>query len=420
MKDILIIGSGGREHALALAFARSPQVEQVYVAPGNPGMVMTNHNIECVNIPVTEIERLAEFVEGSAIDLTFVGPEQPLELGIVDYFISLNLPIIGPTKAAARLENSKNFAKDIMSLAEVKTAKHRFFQAGECQEAIEYAEALGLPFVIKADGLMSGKGVVIPETMEEAVSTLELMMNKNNKEVLIEEFLTGTEFSHFSLVNGSHIISLGTACDYKRALDNDLGLNTGGMGSFAPVPWFDEEAEQRVLTEIVHPIANQMIENETPFTGILYTGIIWTSEGPKVIEFNTRLGDPETQVLLTLLENDFYEVAQAHLDQSPIDIRFKKQFNLGVVLAAEGYPSLPKADIPLNIPKSIEENIYFAGVGGSPEMELLSKGGRILMVTSSGDTIEQAREMAYNDLKQLDIKDTFYRTDIGLHRNKEA
>ncbi|TLQ49443.1 phosphoribosylamine--glycine ligase [Ruoffia tabacinasalis] len=420
MKDILIIGSGGREHALALAFARSPQVEQVYVAPGNPGMVMTNHNIECVNIPVTEIERLAEFVEGSAIDLTFVGPEQPLELGIVDYFISLNLPIIGPTKAAARLENSKNFAKDIMSLAEVKTAKHRFFQAGECQEAIEYAEALGLPFVIKADGLMSGKGVVIPETMEEAVSTLELMMDKNNKEVLIEEFLTGTEFSHFSLVNGSHIISLGTACDYKRALDNDLGLNTGGMGSFAPVPWFDEEAEQRVLTEIVHPIANQMIENETPFTGILYTGIIWTSEGPKVIEFNTRLGDPETQVLLTLLENDFYEVAQAHLDQSPIDIRFKKQFNLGVVLAAEGYPSLPKADIPLNIPKSIEENIYFAGVGGSPEMELLSKGGRILMVTSSGDTIEEAREKVYNDMKQFDIQDTFYRTDIGLHRNKEA
>lgn len=420
MKNILIIGSGGREHALALAFARSPQVEQVYVAPGNPGMVMTNHNIECVNIPVTEIERLAEFVEGSAIDLTFVGPEQPLELGIVDYFISLNLPIIGPTKAAARLENSKNFAKDIMSLAEVKTAKHRFFQAGECQEAIEYAEALGLPFVIKADGLMSGKGVVIPETMEEAVSTLELMMDKNNKEVLIEEFLTGTEFSHFSLVNGSHIISLGTACDYKRALDNDLGLNTGGMGSFAPVPWFDEEAEQRVLTEIVHPIANQMIENETPFTGILYTGIIWTSEGPKVIEFNTRLGDPETQVLLTLLENDFYEVAQAHLDQSPIDIRFKKQFNLGVVLAAEGYPSLPKADIPLNIPKTIEDNVYFAGVDGSPEKGLQSSSGRILMVTSSGDTIEEAREKVYNDMKQFDIQDTFYRTDIGLHRNKEA
>lgn len=420
MKDILIIGSGGREHALALAFARSPQVEQVYVAPGNPGMVMTNHNIECVNIPVTEIERLAEFVEGSAIDLTFVGPEQPLELGIVDYFISLNLPIIGPTKAAARLENSKNFAKDIMSLAEVKTAKHRFFQAGECQEAIEYAEALGLPFVIKADGLMSGKGVVIPETMEEAVSTLELMMDKNNKEVLIEEFLTGTEFSHFSLVNGDHIISLGTACDYKRAFDNDLGLNTGGMGSFAPVPWFDEEAEQRVLTEIVHPIANQMIENETPFTGILYTGIIWTSEGPKVIEFNTRLGDPETQVLLTLLENDFYEVAQAHLEQSPIDIRFKKQFNLGVVLAAEGYPSLPKANIPLNIPKTIEDNVYFSGVDGSPEKGLQSSGGRILMVTSSGDTIEEAREKVYNDMKQFDIQDTFYRTDIGLHRNKEA
>lgn len=420
MKNVLIIGSGGREHALALAFARSPQVQQVYVAPGNPGMVLTNHNIECVNIPVTEIERLAEFVESSAIDLTFVGPEQPLELGIVDYFISLNLPIIGPTKAAARLENSKNFAKDIMSLAEVNTAKHRFFQAGECQEAIEYAEALGLPFVIKADGLMSGKGVVIPETMEEAVSSLELMMDKNNKEVLIEEFLTGTEFSHFSLVNGDHIIALGTACDYKRAFDNDLGLNTGGMGSFAPVPWFDEEAEHRVLTEIVHPIANQMIENETPFTGILYTGIIWTSEGPKVIEFNTRLGDPETQVLLTLLENDFYEVAQAHLEQSPIDIRFKKQFNLGVVLAAEGYPSLPKANIPLNIPKTIEDNVYFAGVDGSPEKGLQSSGGRILMVTSSGDTIEEAREKVYNDMKQFDIQDTFYRTDIGLHRNKEA
>lgn len=420
MKKILIIGSGGREHALAVAFARSSQVEKVYVAPGNPGMVLADSAIECVNISVSDIELLAEFVELSNIDISFVGPELPLELGIVDYFTQRNLAIIGPTQSAARLEGSKNFAKDIMKQANVKTAQHQFFTADEYDNAKDYINSLGLPFVIKADGLMSGKGVVIPQTMEEAEDTLQVMMVNNQKSVLIEEFLEGIEMSHFSLVNGSHVISVGTACDYKRVLNDDLGLNTGGMGAFAPVPWFDDEAEQRVLTDIIQPVANQMIQNKTPFSGVLYTGLIWTKDGPKVIEFNTRFGDPETQILLPLIQNDFYDIADAHIQKKDISIQLKPEFNLGIVLAADGYPTQPKEGIEIELPDNILDHVYFAGVTEDDDSKLLSSGGRILMVTASGDTLKEARKEAYNLMEQIDIADTFYRTDIGLHRDKEA
>lgn len=414
--NVLVVGSGGREHAIARAFAKSKWVSKVYVAPGNPGMLLDSQDpIECVAIEVTAVDKLAHFVEKVGIAVTFIGPEQPLELGIVDYFNQRNLAVVGPTQVAAQLENSKWFAKKIMAEANVKTAQYRYFASDDYQMALTYCYELGLPCVIKADGLMAGKGVVIPETLVEAESTLQRMMLTNQKSVLIEEFLVGKEFSHFSLVNGDHIISLGNACDYKRVLDGDKGANTGGMGAFAPVPWVDESLNQRIIDEIVAPVAKEMMRQRTPFTGILYTGIILTTNGPKVIEFNTRLGDPETQILLPLFEPDFYEIIEAHLQKIPFEIPLKNQTNLGVVLAAEGYPATCKTQIPIHIPQELQQQVFFAGVGGEAKL-LLSTGGRILMMTSSGTDLKQAREKVYQQLELLRIEETFYRQDIGLHR----
>lgn len=414
--NVLVVGSGGREHAIARAFAKSKWVSKVYVAPGNPGMLLDSQDpIECVAIEVTAVDKLAHFVEKVGIAVTFIGPEQPLELGIVDYFNQRNLAVVGPTQVAAQLENSKWFAKKIMAEANVKTAQYRYFASDDYQMALTYCYELGLPCVIKADGLMAGKGVVIPETLVEAESTLQRMMLTNQKSVLIEEFLVGKEFSHFSLVNGDHIISLGSACDYKRVLDGDKGANTGGMGAFAPVPWVDESLNQRIIDEIVAPVAKEMMRQRTPFTGILYTGIILTTNGPKVIEFNTRLGDPETQILLPLFEPDFYEIIEAHLQKIPFEIPLKNQTNLGVVLAAEGYPATCKTQIPIHIPQELQQQVFFAGVGGEAKL-LLSTGGRILMMTSSGTDLKQAREKVYQQLELLRIEETFYRQDIGLHR----
>lgn len=414
--NVLVVGSGGREHAIARAFAKSKWVSKVYVAPGNPGMLLDSQDpIECVAIEVTAVDKLAHFVEKVGIAVTFIGPEQPLELGIVDYFNQRNLAVVGPTQVAAQLENSKWFAKKIMAEANVKTAQYRYFASDDYQMALTYCYELGLPCVIKADGLMAGKGVVIPETLVEAESTLQRMMLTNQKSVLIEEFLVGKEFSHFSLVNGDHIISLGSACDYKRVLDGDKGANTGGMGAFAPVPWVDESLNQRIIDEIVAPVAKEMMRQRTPFTGILYTGIILTTNGPKVIEFNTRLGDPETQILLPLFEPDFYEIIEAHLQKIPFEIPLKNQTNLGVVLAAEGYPATCKTQIPIHIPQELQQQVFFAGVGGEAKL-LLSTGGRILMMTSSGTDLKQAREKVYQQLELLRIEGTFYRQDIGLHR----
>lgn len=415
-QKVLVVGSGGREHAIARAFAKSPWVSKVYVAPGNPGMALDRDGvIECVQIEVTAVEKLATFVKEEGISVTFVGPEQPLELGIVDYFNQHNLAIVGPTQVAAQLENSKWFAKKVMAEANVQTANYQHFSPADYQMALNYCHDLGLPCVIKADGLMAGKGVVIPETLIEAEAVLQQMMLTNQKSVLIEEFLVGKEFSHFSLVNGDHIISLGSACDYKRVLDCDKGANTGGMGAFAPVPWVDQKLNQQIIDEIVLPVAKEMVRQGTPFTGVIYTGIILTATGPKVIEFNTRLGDPETQILLSLFESDFYEVVDSHFKKLPFDVQLKNQTNLGIVLAAVGYPAEFKKDLPISVPAEMQKLVYYAGVNGEAPA-LRSTGGRILMMTSSGTNLAEAREKAYQQLNQFKIEDTFYRHDIGLHR----
>lgn len=420
MQSILIIGSGGREHALARAFAKSSQVGKVYVAPGNPGMVSPASDhlaaIDTVAISVREIESLAEFVVNEGIDLTFVGSEEPLEMGIVDLFNDKELAIVGPTQYAAQLESSKNFAKEIMRQAQVATAQHAFFPAEDYQAALAYLEDKGTPIVIKADGLMAGKGVVIPANLDQARADLKRMMLEGNSSVVIEELMVGPEFSHFSLVNGDHIIQIGTACDYKRVHDNDQGLNTGGMGAFAPVPWFDADLEAQVLDQIVRPVAQEMVAKGTPFTGVLYTGLMLTKDGPKVIEFNTRFGDPETQILLPLLENDFMDIMQAHLTQEDISIQLKDQFNLGVVKAANGYPGECDKGMVINIAEELEDHIYYAGVSQDEEGQLLSSGGRILMVTASGKDLEEARMNAYKLVEKVEVNNCFHRSDIGLNR----
>ncbi|RPA63648.1 phosphoribosylamine--glycine ligase [Aerococcus agrisoli] len=424
MKQILIIGSGGREHALARAFAQSPAVSQVYVAPGNPGMLADNQTltlhapIETVDITVDDIQTLVSFALDKAIDISFVGPEVPLEMGIVDQFKRHNLAIVGPSKVAAQLENSKQFAKDVMAQAGVQTAAHQFFDSHDFVQALDYAKQLQLPFVIKADGLMSGKGVVIPKTMTEAEDVLEDFMVKKGLPLLIEEFLVGNEFSHFSLINEDQVITLGTACDYKPVGDGDQGANTGGMGSFAPVQWMTPSINQQIIDEIVQPVADQMVKNGTPFTGVLYTGLIWTAKGPKVIEFNTRLGDPETQVVLPLLETDFLDIVEAYLNKTPIDIQNKTGVQLGVVLAAAGYPKDYIKGMKLDL-NSIDANrVLYAGVTQDAQNQLLANGGRILMVTGHGEDIESARTDVYGQMHALDIADTFYRNDIGYLRER--
>lgn len=416
MKKVLIIGAGGREHALARAFAKSPQVEQVIVAPGNPGMV--EEGIEIVDIKVDQVEALREFAQAEGIDLSFVGAEIPLEAGVVDHFMEFDLPIVGPTKEAAQLETSKDYAKQVMAQAGVKTAKHHYFEPNKITQAKAYMKELGLPFVIKADGLMAGKGVVIPQSMEEAIEAVDNMMVDQKVPVLIEEFLEGKEFSYFTFVNGTDIIPVGSACDYKRVGEGDVGLNTGGMGAFGPVSWVDKALETEVLETVVRPLAKQMVDNGTPFTGILYSGLMLTDEGPKVIEFNTRFGDPETQIILPRIQTDFYELVQAHLNKTPIEIKLNNQIGLGVILAAEGYPQANKTGMKIELPETIQKDqVFYAGVSLNEKEELVASGGRILMVTTFADSIEEARNSLYPQLEKIKIPHTFYRRDIGLHRD---
>ncbi|NLK66895.1 MAG: phosphoribosylamine--glycine ligase [Campylobacteraceae bacterium] len=414
MKSILIIGSGGREHALARAFLKSKHVGKVFVAPGNLGMKMDE--ITLVDISVTDAVSLIKFAKENSIDITFVGSEAPLDAGVVNAFRAEGLLAVGPTKEAARLESSKNFAKDVMNRAGVKNAKHRYFKVGEQEAATKFIEEMGLPFVIKADGLMAGKGVVIPSSMKEAKETLNEMMQDSN--VVIEEFLVGREFSYFAFVNGEHIIPVGAACDYKRVGENDTGLNTGGMGAFAPVSWVDETLKQRVIDEVIKPVATQMVKDANPYTGVLYAGLILTKDGPKVIEFNARFGDPETQILLPLLNEDFYDIVMAHVNKKEFEITLKEGVNLGVVLASKGYPGEYEKGKNLTIPKEIWSSIYSAGMELVSGDEFKTAGGRVLMVTSHAQNIDECRDAVYKKVKLIKSENTFYRNDIGLHRDK--
>lgn len=415
MNNVLVIGSGGREHALAKAFERSPQVANVFVVPGNAGM--PSAKIHCVNLSMLDFPALRQFVADNHIALTFVGPEVPLSEGIVDDFNAHNLPIVGPTKYAAQMESSKAFAKGVMDRAGVPTASYQSFLAKDLEKATAYLETQAMPIVIKQDGLAAGKGVVIAQTLDEAKETVREMMQDLDSPVVIEEFLTGEELSFFSLVNGEHIISIGFARDYKRAHDNDEGLNTGGMGAYSPLMWVDKAIEQEIMDKVLRPLLAQMVKEGQPYTGVLYSGLMHTANGIKVIEFNARFGDPETQILLPLIETDFFDLVSAHLAKRDIDVKLANKTSLGVIVAAEGYPQDYAKGMEISFADDFPmDNVCFAGVA-EKDGKLTANGGRILMVTTQQANLVEARKAVYELLEKVKIEKAFYRRDIGFGKD---
>ncbi|MHB0807790.1 MAG: phosphoribosylamine--glycine ligase [Facklamia hominis] len=416
MPNVLVIGSGGREHALAYQFALSQQVNKVFVAPGNPGMPLSHPKIHCVDIPVNEIRSLCQFAQQESVDLSFVGPEAALAAGVVDLFKSEGLQIVGPSRQASQLETSKEFAKKVMEAAGIPTAKYQVFEEDQLDRAISYAEKLDYPIVIKEDGLAAGKGVQIVSDFQTAQEVIPSSLVKGK--ILLEEFLEGNEFSYFALVNHQQVIPLTSACDYKRDQEEDQGVNTGGMGAFSPVNWVDSKMDTAILEDIVAPLAEEMCRQGIPYTGVLYVGGMVTREGIKVIEFNARFGDPETQVILPRIQTDFYDLCLAHLHQEPIEVEFDARISLGVVIASQNYPYESAKGLDVSDFKSSDLiQVYYAGVSQEGE-RLLSDGGRILLVQSMAENSELLRQRIYDYIDQRSNPQLKYRKDIGLNRER--
>ncbi len=412
MARVLVIGSGGREHTIAWAFHKSPQVDEVFVAPGNDGMkdVATP-----VAIDILDFKGLIEFVKTNQIDLTFVGPEVPLVEGIVDAFLEAGLKVFGPKKAAAMIEGSKEFAKDIMKKYDIPTANYDVFT--DYEEALNYVKKVGAPIVIKADGLAAGKGVVVAMTLEEAFAALDDMLNDQKfggagARVVIEEFLEGEEFSLMAFVNENLVIPMEIAQDHKRAYDGDLGPNTGGMGAYCPVPHIGNDVVDIAVKNVMQKTADAMIQEGMPFTGILYGGLILTEEGPKVIEFNARFGDPETEVILPRLESDFYQVICDVLDKKEVSLNWSNKQAVGVVLASVGYPMSYEKGHPIKNVDEINDLVFHMGTKKVNDV-LVNNGGRVLFVTSLGDTVKDALDKVYNEVGKVESENLFYRSDIA-------
>ncbi|ARE28191.1 phosphoribosylamine--glycine ligase [Lactococcus cremoris] len=406
---ILVIGSGGREHALAKKFMESPQVEKVFVAPGNSGM--KKDGIQIVGISELSNDELVEFAQKENIDLSFVGPETALMNGVVDAFEEKNLIIFGPRKKAAELEGSKDFAKSIMKKYGVPTADYATFDSLE--PALSHLKQHGVPIVIKADGLAAGKGVTVAFDIASARAALADIFSGSQGRVVIEEFLDGEEFSLFSFVHQGKIYPMPIAQDHKRAFDGDKGPNTGGMGAYSPVPHLPKEVINEALEKVVKPTVAGLINEENSFTGVLYAGLILTADGVKTIEFNARFGDPETQVVLPRLKSD---LAQAIIDILAGDVPtlewLETGVTLGVVVASEGYPAQAKTGSILpDIPKEL--NVYYAGVTENEANQLVSSGGRVYLLSESGKDIASTQKSLYDKLDKLDNQGLFYRHDIG-------
>lgn len=410
---VLVIGRGGREHAIVRQFSKSASVTNVFAAPGNDGM---HEDAELVGIDEMDFAGLADFVEQQEVDFSFVGPEQPLSEGIVDFFEARGLRIFGPSKAAAQIEGSKAFAKELMKKYKIPTAGYETFT--EVAPAIAFIREHGAPIVIKADGLAAGKGVVVAMTEEEAVIAVNDMLEghkfgQSGSKVVIEEFLDGEEFSFMSFVYNGQIYPMVISQDHKRAYDGDRGPNTGGMGAYSPVPQIPQDIVDKTFTEIVEPAVRAMASEETPFNGILYTGVILTKQGPKVIEFNARFGDPETQVVLPRMKSDFGRFIHAVLNEEPTELEWDDQAVLGVVIAADGYPeAIQKGDALPDLTELTGVEVTHAGTKRL-NSGYVGNGGRILLVSASGPTIQSAQQNVYEQLKRLEWNGFFYRTDIG-------
>ena len=409
---LLVIGSGGREHAIAYHLLKSPQVEKVFCAPGNPGMQADG--IECLEIKENDFEALVDLAKSEQIDWTFVGPEGPLFNGLVDRFLAAGQIAFGPSQAAAQIEGSKLFAKNLMEKYNIPTASYQSFT--DESSALTYIDQVGAPIVIKVDGPAAGKGVTVAQDIDQARQAVkEAFANSaQNQRLVIEECLQGSEYSIFSFVYNGLVCHSLPARDHKRIFDGDLGPNTGGMGAFAPVEDIDEELYQESLRTIVEPVLAAMDKEGVPFNGVLYTGLMKTPAGPKVIEFNCRLGDPETQVVLPLLKTDFAGIIDdlIHGRETKVDWHEDKSC-LGVILAAEGYPAKAVKGIEFSLAANTNPSMktYFAGI--SSYSPLISSGGRIAMVTCLTDNRSEARQKVYNYLGQQDLPQIQYRKDIG-------
>lgn len=411
--NILVIGRGGREHSIVMKLSESEKVTNLYAAPGNGGI---QQYAKCAAIDEMDIAALVEFAKREAIDLTIVGPEAPLNEGIANRFHDEDLAVFAPTKEAALLEGSKSYAKEFMQKYDIPTAEYATFTSPA--QAKQYIEEKGAPIVIKADGLAAGKGVVVAQTKEEALNAVDQMLvSKEFAEagatIVIEEFLAGKEFSLMAFVQENNVYPMVTARDHKRAFDYDEGPNTGGMGAFAPVTDVTEADLAFSRSKILQKTADGMMEEGRPFTGILYAGLIMTEEGPKVIEFNTRFGDPETQVVLPLLKNDLVQVLMDILDGNDPELEWERNFCAGVVVASEGYPGSYKRGIEL--PELASEGASFMVHAGT-KLEggrFLSDGGRVLLAGAKSSSLEGASSKVYRELNRLRLSGFFYRKDIG-------
>lgn len=410
--NVLVIGRGGREHSIVMKLSESNLIDKLFVAPGNAGM---ENVATCVPIEETETMKLINFAKEHNIDLTIVGPENPLLDGIANEFLAEGLRIFAPTKEAALIEGSKSFAKEIMKKYQIPTASYEAFT--DAEKAKAYVIEKGAPIVIKADGLAAGKGVVVAETTKQAIQTIDDMLvskafSEAGAKVVVEEFLMGDEFSLMAFVHGEKVYPMIPARDHKRAFDHDEGPNTGGMGAYAPVPDITAEAIDYATREILQKAASGLVAESRSFTGILYAGLIMTAEGPKVIEFNARFGDPETQVVLPLLKNDLIQVLVDVLNDETPQLEWEEQSCLGVVLASDGYPGSYEKGVLL--PKLDGESFtVYAGVDKT-ENGFVSNGGRVLLVGAKSTTLDNAGKLVYESLPaNKDLEGFFYRTDIG-------
>jgi phosphoribosylamine--glycine ligase len=413
---ILLIGSGGREHALAWALAASPLCDKLYAAPGNPGIAQ---EAECVAIAATDLDGIVAFARREKIDFVVVGPEAPLVAGLVDRLEAVGIAAFGPSAAAARLEASKGFTKDLCAAANIPTAAYRRFT--DAAAARDYVRARGVPIVVKADGLAAGKGVTVATSIAEADSAIDDALLKKNfgpagAEIVIEEFLAGPEVSFLALVDGTNVLPLVSAQDHKRVGDGDTGPNTGGMGAVSPAPGFTAAVEAAALDTILKPTVAAMAARGTPFKGVLYAGLILTRDGPKLIEFNVRFGDPECQALLPRLKSDLVPalLAARDGDLKDFDLRWDTRPSVCVVLAARGYPGEPKRGGAITGLDDVAKDVHIFHAGTRQEgARILADGGRVLNVAALGDTMTEARRRAYDAIAKIDWADGFCRRDIG-------
>jgi phosphoribosylamine--glycine ligase len=414
---ILVIGSGGREHALAWKIAQSERIQMVYVAPGNGGTAVDER---LQNIAITDHAALVEFAKSEHIALTVVGPETPLAGGIVNLFREHGLKIFGPTKEAAQLESSKDFAKAFMKRHGIPTADYQTFTAAA--EAHKYVDERGAPIVIKADGLAAGKGVVVAMTLQEAHDAIDMMLSDNRfgdagARVVIEEFMAGEEASFIVMVDGKNILPLATSQDHKRLLDDDVGPNTGGMGAYSPAPIVTPQIHARVMREIIVPTVQGMAKDGHHYTGFLYAGLMIDDKGnPKTVEFNCRMGDPETQPIMARLKTDFVTVLEHAVNSTldKIELDWDRRTALGVVMAAHGYPDTPrKNDVITDIPAETADCVTFHAGTTLVNDKLLTSGGRVLCVVGLGDSVKMAQNHAYEVVEQIHFDGMQFRTDIG-------